>query len=101
LTTEFANNPSTSIVPAVVELAKSSSMTVVATGVETPDQLQSIIDVGCDVVQGYVFSEPRPFEDLVDKREGFKWPMPLGVKARSSKNLAAVKDFDNSTAREA
>ena len=102
LVTEFANNPSTSIVPAVVELARSKDMTVVASGVETPDQLQAVIDVGCNVVQGYVFSEAKPLEDLVDRLEGFTWQMPLGVhnKIKRTQNISEL-DTSESAAREA
>jgi len=102
LVTEFAESPSTSIVPAVVELARSKDMTVVASGVETPDQLQAVIDVGCNVVQGYVFSEAKPLEDLVDRLEGFKWQMPLGVHNKI-KRTQTISNEDNSesVAREA
>lgn len=92
LITEFSINPSASIVPAVVELARSQNMTVVATGVETPEQLQKVIDVGCDVVQGYVFSAPKPLEELVDREPGFKWQLPLGVSNRVSRSqVSGVK----------
>ncbi len=102
LITEFTSNPAASIVPAVVELARSKDMTVVATGVETPEQLQAVIDTGCHVVQGYVFSEPRSLEDLVDRQEGFTWPMPLGVH-RGIKRVRTVGEFSSvdSSAREA
>jgi diguanylate cyclase (GGDEF)-like protein len=80
LITEFAANPSMSIVPAVVELARSQDMLVIASGVETPDVLQSVIDIGCHVVQGYVFSPAQPYNELIDLEKGFTWQMPLGVK---------------------
>lgn len=101
LITEFASNPAASIVPAVVELARSRDMTVVAAGVETPEQLQAVIDVGCDVVQGYVFSEARPLEDLVDRQEGFKWPLPLGVHKKISRTKTSADQEAIETAREA
>lgn len=80
LVNDFIEEPSTSIIPAVIQLAKGSGAKVVATGVETPEALQKIIDVGCDLVQGYVFSKPQPIEDLIDVSPNFKWPMPLGFK---------------------
>lgn len=101
LITEFAANPATSIVPAVVENARSSDMTVVATGVETPEQLQAVIDVGCQVVQGYVFSAARPLEDLVDRQAGFKWPMPLGVHRSVNRSMTEKTQESIETAREA
>lgn len=95
---EFVQSPNTSIVPAVIELAKSKGMTVVAAGVETPDMLQAVIDAGCNVVQGYVFSEPKFVDDLVDQGEGFAWSMPLGVKKRS---LSSAVNVEESRAKEA
>ncbi|MFN8016241.1 MAG: EAL domain-containing protein [Acidimicrobiia bacterium] len=100
LITDFAQNPSASIVPAVVEIARSSDMTVVASGVETPDQLQKVIDIGCNVVQGYVFSEPKLIDDLIDQEENFHWPLPLGVKRTISRTKSGDNSI-NSAAREA
>ncbi len=77
---EFAKKPAISIVPAVVELAHERGMEVVASGVETPEELQAVIDVGCNIVQGYVFSPGQSYSDLVDLAPGYRWEMPLGVK---------------------
>ena len=38
---------------------------VVAEGVENEDQLEALCDIGCDIIQGYYFSKPKKFEDLV------------------------------------
>jgi diguanylate cyclase (GGDEF)-like protein len=100
---EYVANPAVSIVPAVVELARSKGMTVVATGVESPDVLQMVMDVGCQVVQGYVFSEARPLADLVDQQPGFTWQLPLGVN-RSIKRThtdAEAVNTESSNAKEA
>lgn len=42
---------------------------LVATHVESEDQLQSILDFECDFGQGYLFAQPQVMEDL-SKREG-------------------------------
>lgn len=84
---EFARNPELSIIPAVVELAHNKDMLVVASGVETPEVLQSIMDVGCDVVQGYVFSPAHTYEELTDLSSGYKWHMPLGEKNIARKHI--------------
>ncbi len=52
------------IVQAVVRLARSMKLRVVAEGVETPEQLAALRDYGCDMVQGYLFSKPVPGEDI-------------------------------------
>jgi diguanylate cyclase (GGDEF)-like protein/PAS domain S-box-containing protein len=48
------------IVSAVVRLAHTLGLTVVAEGVETPSQFEYLANVGCDHVQGYLFGHPEP-----------------------------------------
>jgi diguanylate cyclase (GGDEF)-like protein/PAS domain S-box-containing protein len=49
---------SSEIVRAILELARSMSMNVVAEGVETRDQLERLRALGCTQAQGYYFSRP-------------------------------------------
>lgn len=48
------------IVGAVINLAHALDMTAVAEGVETAEQRQDLIDLGCNVAQGYFFGHPQP-----------------------------------------
>lgn len=50
---------------AIVELAHSLRIPVTAEGVETDDQLQAMNALGCDLVQGYLFSRPLPEGEFV------------------------------------
>ena len=59
------------IVSAVVGLGKTLGLTVVAEGVETSGQRRVLNDLGCDLAQGFYFSEavpPQRLEDLLDRR---------------------------------
>ena len=53
-----------SIVRAIVSLAHSLHLKVVAEGVETPAQLDFLKLTGCDEYQGYHFSRPLPAADF-------------------------------------
>jgi diguanylate cyclase (GGDEF)-like protein/PAS domain S-box-containing protein len=52
------------IVGAMVSLGKSLGMDVVAEGVETEEQRQHLLDLGCVYAQGYLFSKPLILGDL-------------------------------------
>ena len=49
---------SSEIVKTIVELARSLEMCVVAEGVETKDQFERLITLGCQYVQGFYFARP-------------------------------------------
>jgi len=49
------------IIKLIVGMAKSLNMRTVAEGVETQEQLINLQALGCDFVQGYLFSKPQPF----------------------------------------
>jgi diguanylate cyclase (GGDEF)-like protein len=54
------------IVQAVVSIARALGMTTTAEGVETESQNQFLAALGCDEVQGYLFSAPVPLERLAE-----------------------------------
>ena len=53
------------IVKAVIELAHSFGMSTVAEGVEDVDVLETLMQLGCDVIQGYYYSPPLPLDAFV------------------------------------
>ncbi|MEO8035836.1 MAG: EAL domain-containing protein [Acidobacteriota bacterium] len=52
------------IVSAVISMAHSLELEVVAEGVETEDQLAFLRKQKCDRIQGFLFSEPLPVEEM-------------------------------------
>lgn len=52
------------IVAAIVQLASTLDLTVVAEGVETGEQLDRLSALRCDLAQGYLLSRPVDAEDL-------------------------------------
>ncbi|TGK14178.1 GGDEF domain-containing protein [Leptospira fletcheri] len=50
----------------IVALGKSLGLRITAEGVETEEQLRKVRDLGCDEVQGFYFSRPISFENLIE-----------------------------------
>ena len=62
----------TKIVELIIDIAKYLSVPIIAEGVETKEQLDSLKKLGCDIIQGYYFSKPIPdneFEKFIIKRK--------------------------------
>ena len=58
--TAFTPKKDLRLLNAVVALAKSMELPVIAEGVETEEQMLTLKSIGCDIVQGYYFSKPLP-----------------------------------------
>jgi len=75
------------IIEAIVTLAQSLSLRVVAEGVENSDQLRSITRLGCDEVQGFYLAQPMLAEALAER-----FGKEHGKKVE---NLGKTEWFDN------
>jgi diguanylate cyclase (GGDEF)-like protein len=74
------------IVQAVINMSHSMGYKVVAEGVETQEQLMALKSMGCDYIQGYFFSKPVNFDELI-KLEGFNKAPPLVLKTHLGRTL--------------
>ena len=48
------------VLEAIIAIARSLGLTVIAEGIETPAQLATLRQLGCDAGQGYLFARPAP-----------------------------------------
>jgi diguanylate cyclase (GGDEF)-like protein len=55
---------SSSIVQAVINIARSRNITTTAEGVETEQQREMLLSLGCTEMQGYLFSPARPVAEI-------------------------------------
>ncbi|MBN1760013.1 MAG: EAL domain-containing protein [Chitinispirillaceae bacterium] len=56
--------PESAIIDAIIAMAHSLSLNVIAEGVETPDQADYLLRNGCEQVQGFYFSRPVNAEEF-------------------------------------
>jgi EAL domain-containing protein (putative c-di-GMP-specific phosphodiesterase class I) len=54
------------IIQSIVQLAKSFRMTVTAEGVETAEDFERMRELGCDIIQGYLFGRPLSYDRAND-----------------------------------
>ncbi|MCB0970311.1 MAG: EAL domain-containing protein [Acidimicrobiales bacterium] len=62
------------IVHAIASLASSLGLAVVAEGVETPEQLAALREIGVTMAQGHLIARPQPADDVIALlRQGPSW----------------------------
>ncbi len=54
------------VIKSIIELSKRLGMKVTAEGIEELEQVEFLKNVGCDYIQGYVFSKPLLISDFED-----------------------------------
>lgn len=60
------NKSDIAIIEAIINLAQALDLELVAEGVETQEQANSLRSLNCQILQGYLFSRPLPFIEFRD-----------------------------------
>ena len=71
------NSNSESLIDAIVAMAKSMDLEIVAEGVDSKIQLDYLAENGVQFIQGYLFSKPMPIEEFVLFLEDNPFPKML------------------------
>lgn len=61
----FANRKARFVMEAAMRMIHDMELEIVAEGVETREQMETIADLGIEYIQGYYFSEPLPEQELI------------------------------------
>ena len=60
------NEQSDKMMHHIIDMCKNMGLAVLSEGVETEEQRQRLMGMGCDYVQGYYYSKPLPEGDFVE-----------------------------------
>ena len=71
------------IVQGVIGLARSFGYRIIAEGVETNDQGQMLLQMGCQMAQGYYFARPMPVDEFVQWMANWQ-PPSMGTRQHIS-----------------
>ncbi len=59
-----SNTEGEAMIQTIISLAHNLNMDVVAEGIETQEQVEKLIELGCEYGQGYLFSKPLPSQQV-------------------------------------
>jgi diguanylate cyclase (GGDEF)-like protein/PAS domain S-box-containing protein len=68
------NRDDAAIATAVINMARSLRLNVIAEGVETVEQLKMLSNLDCHEMQGYLFGRPVPAEEVTSLLHSTEWP---------------------------
>lgn len=81
------------VIKPLISMAKSLGVHTLCEGVESKEQIAFLKDVGCEVIQGYYYSKPNTFQEVVDRLEelGVEWE---GLDENSYFEIAGLVDVN-------
>jgi EAL domain-containing protein (putative c-di-GMP-specific phosphodiesterase class I) len=93
--TDTADSTDQAIIRAVTALADTLRLDVVAEGIESEEQRGLLLDLGCRLGQGYLFSRPRPAPEITQlltapDRRAIPAPRPASVPAGPAPSRSAA-----------
>lgn len=60
------NNKSLAIVKSIIDMGRNLGLSVIAEGVETQEEKNILINAGCHIIQGYLYSKPTTAKGIED-----------------------------------
>lgn len=85
------DDPSRVLVGAIIDIARRLNMKLVAEGIETAEQVQSLRELGCSLGQGYLFARPASSYDATHLLSLFAQQTPDAIAAASSPLVAFAR----------
>jgi diguanylate cyclase (GGDEF)-like protein len=100
LTSPEESQRSQALVRAIIVMAHNLSLKIIAEGVETQEQLECLRTLGCDIIQGYLISQPIPAKEFAAAtlRPPFFAPSPEGLAEITNRELRACARFRSGNA---
>ena len=74
----LTNRDGIAVSSAIIGLARTLRLDVIAEGVETEEQLRFLGELGCDRIQGFLISHPIPSDEILGFVETFASESALG-----------------------
>lgn len=81
------HKPSRTVLETGIQLARNLSLECVAEGVETEEQAELLVSLGCPKHQGYLYSKPIPSEDVIPWTSARFYDTQGGYLAQEGVNL--------------
>jgi EAL domain-containing protein (putative c-di-GMP-specific phosphodiesterase class I) len=75
----LTDKESDQIVNSIMGLARNLKMDIIAEGVERPEEMARLRDLGCNLAQGFLISQPIPADRVMEMLEN-----PLNFAARKA-----------------